>query len=108
MGHVLEAVAREAGVEAEEADDRREAAPEGEFSEVGLDDRAEHDELAHRVRGEPLPEPLPPMAPSLPKTTSCSRWRTSAKAAMDRLKIVSWPLVVDSIAISEAKRWPPA
>ena len=59
MCHVLEAVAREAGVEAEEADDRREAAPEGEFSEVGLDDRAEHDELAHRVRGEPLPEPLP-------------------------------------------------
>ena len=58
VSHVLDAIACEARVHAEQAHQRGEAAPEHHLRQVRLDDRAEHDELPHEEVDEPLPEAL--------------------------------------------------
>ena len=59
VAHVLEAVAAEPRRDGEHADRRREGGPQQQLAHVGLDHRAEDDELAHRVVEQPVPQPLP-------------------------------------------------
>ena len=89
--HVLESIAHEAAVEAQHADEDGEAAPKTELGDVGLDDGADHDQLPHQVRSEPLPEALPfdgaqtakdgPLQPAQPEQQSAEAQIGDARLA---------------------------